>query len=72
MRDKSFAEVIQRTIWGTGNLETPEFNKDFNEEFLKEAETAAEKGRNPTMLKEKKQSSKAISCIQVLTPKRRL
>lgn len=43
MRDKSFAEVIQRTIWGTGNLETAEFNKNVKEELLKEVETAAGK-----------------------------
>lgn len=52
MRDKSFAEVIPRTIWGTGNLGTPEFNKDIKEGILQEAETSVEKRRNPTVLKE--------------------
>lgn len=41
MSNESFAGVIQRTIWGTGNLGTQEFNRDVKEGILKEAEIAA-------------------------------
>lgn len=58
MREKSFAKVIQRTIWGTGNLGRPEFNKDIKEGILQKAETAVEKRRNPTVLKEKENKTK--------------
>lgn len=53
MKDKSFAEVTQSTICGTGNLVTLEFNKDVKKGILKEAESAAEKGSSPTLLKER-------------------
>lgn len=36
MRNKSFAEVTQRTTWSTGNLGALESNKDAKEGILKE------------------------------------
>lgn len=41
MSNKSFAEVTQRTIRGTGNLGTLELNQDVKEGILKEAEIVA-------------------------------
>lgn len=43
MKDKSFAEVTQRTICGTGNLVTLKFNEDVKKGILKKAEIAVEK-----------------------------